>query len=168
VSRWSQRCIVTVSGRGYRLEQEAAAAIVAASARRGRPSIAVLPFDNMSGDPGQEYFVDGMAEEILTALSRIRWLYVIARNSSLTYKGQAVDVKQVGRELGGVALAGFGEDIDAMMALLDRALAFNPSYARGWHISGVLRYWAGQPDAAITRAEAGCASARVRASARRC
>jgi adenylate cyclase len=65
-----------------------------------KPSIAVLPFQNMSGDPEQEYFADGMVEEIITALSRIRWLFVIARNSSFTYKGKAVDVKQVGRELG--------------------------------------------------------------------
>jgi adenylate cyclase len=59
-----------------------------------------LPFANMSGDPEQEYFADGMVEEIITALSRIRWRFVIARNSSFTYKGQAVDVKRVGRELG--------------------------------------------------------------------
>jgi TolB-like protein len=65
-----------------------------------KPSIAVLPFANMSGDPEQEYFADGMVEEIITALSRIRWLFVIARNSSFSYKGQSVDVKQVGRELG--------------------------------------------------------------------
>jgi len=65
-----------------------------------KPSIAVLPFQNMSGDPEQEYFADGMVEEIITALSRIRWLFVIARNSSFTYKGQAIDVKKVGRELG--------------------------------------------------------------------
>src|SRR5580700_10421870 len=65
-----------------------------------KPSIAVLPFANMSGDPEQEYFADGMVEEIITAFSRIYWLFVIARNSSFTYKGQAVDVKQVGRELG--------------------------------------------------------------------
>jgi adenylate cyclase len=65
-----------------------------------KPSIAVLPFTNMSGDPEQEYFADGMVEEIITALSRIRWLFVIARNSSFTYKSQAVDVKQVGRDLG--------------------------------------------------------------------
>jgi TolB-like protein len=64
------------------------------------PSIAVLPFANMSADPEQEYIADGMVEEIITALSRIRWLFVIARNSSFTYKGQAVDVKQIGRELG--------------------------------------------------------------------
>jgi adenylate cyclase len=65
-----------------------------------KPSIAVLPFQNMSGDPEQEYFADGMVEEMITALSRIRWLFVIARNSSFTYKGQTVDVKQVGREVG--------------------------------------------------------------------
>jgi TolB-like protein len=65
-----------------------------------RPSIAVLPFLNLSGDPEQEYFADGMVEDIITALSRIRWLFVIARNSSFTYKGRAVDLKQVGRELG--------------------------------------------------------------------
>src|SRR5579863_1926124 len=284
-----------------------------------KPSIAVLPFQNMSGDPEQQYFVDGMVEEIITALSRIRWLFVIARNSSFSYKGQSPDVKQVGRELGvryvlegsvrkggnrvritgqlidavtgahlwadrfdgameevfelqdkvassvaGViepalqaaetarsagraiadltaydlylrsyamvwssarqapealrlveqaiaidprygtalswaafccqrllfdgrsddreadrlkgadfarralevagddpgilaeaahALAYFGEDIGAMMALVDRALALNPNYARGWHTSGVLRLWAGQPDNAIEHIE---------------
>jgi adenylate cyclase len=284
-----------------------------------KPSIAVLPFQNMSGDPEQEYFADGMVEEIITALSRIRWLFVIARNSSFTYKGQAVDVKQVGRELrvryvlegsvrkaGGrvritallinalsgahlwadrfdgsledvfdlqdkvassvagaieptlqaaetarsagrptadltaydlylrayamalssarqipgalrlleqaitrdprygpalawaavcchrllvdgrsedreadrlrsadfarralevagddpgtlanaaYALAYFGEDIGAMMALVDRALVLNPNYARGWHISGMLRVWAGQPDITIEHVE---------------
>jgi len=284
-----------------------------------KPSIAVLPFQNMSGDPEQEYFADGMVEEITTALSHIRWLFVIARNSSFTYKGQAVDVKQVGRELGvryvlegsvrkaggrvritaqlieasdgahlwadrfdgsledvfdlqdkvassvaGViepalqaaeiarsasrptsdltaydlylraypmfwvsaqvpealqlleqaierdprygpalawaaiccyrllqdgrsvdpetqrrkghdfarralevagddpnvlanaadALSWFGEDIGAMMAVADRALALNPNYARGWHVSGVLRLQAGQPEIAIERGEA--------------
>ena len=65
-----------------------------------KPSIAVLPFQNLSGDPEQEYFADGMVEDIITALSRMRWLFVIARNSSFTYKGRSVDVKQVGRELG--------------------------------------------------------------------
>jgi TolB-like protein/class 3 adenylate cyclase len=285
-----------------------------------KPSIAVLPFANMSGDPEQEYFADGMVEEIITALSRIRWLFVIARNSTFTYKGQSVDAKQVGRELGvryvlegsvrkagqrvritgqlidattgthlwadrfdgsledvfelqdkvavsvagvieprlqaaeisrsserstddltaydlylrayamfwssakhipealrltkqaiardprygpalawaayccvalihgnqsenreanrregvdfarralqvagddpGVltnasyALAYFGEDIGAMMALVDRALALNPSFARGWYISGVIKLWAGQPDVAIEHVEA--------------
>src|SRR5271169_1025407 len=284
-----------------------------------KSSIAVLPFQNISGDPEQEYFADGMVEEIITALSRIRWLFVIARNSSFIYKGQAVDVKQVGRELGvryvlegsvrkaggrvritaqlieaetggnlwadhfdgslegvfelqdkvaisvagvieptlqaaetarsasrptndltaydlylrayaiiftsarnmsqalalltqaiahdpnygpalalaaicclrlvnddssedadtdrrsGVdfarqalevarddpgtlanaafALACFGEDIGTMTALVDRALAFNPSFARGWFISSCLRLWVGQPDFAIAHAE---------------
>jgi adenylate cyclase len=65
-----------------------------------RPSVAVLPFENMSGDPEQEYFADGMVEEIITALSRFKWLFVIARNSSFTFKGKAVDVKEVGRRLG--------------------------------------------------------------------
>jgi adenylate cyclase len=65
-----------------------------------KPSIAVLPFQNMSGDHEQEYFADGVVEEIITALSRFKALFVIARNSSFTYKGRAVDVKQVGRELG--------------------------------------------------------------------
>jgi TolB-like protein/class 3 adenylate cyclase len=285
-----------------------------------KPSIAVLPFANMSGDPEQEYFVGGMVEEIITALSRIRWLCVIARNSSFTYEGQAVDVTQVGRELGvryvlegsvrkggqrvritaqlidtatgthlwadrfdgsledvfelqdkvsssvagviepalqaaetarsvsrptadltaydlylracamvlssarhvpealrlmeqaierdprygpalgwaafcyhrlliddrsedpeadirkgvdlarralevagddagtlvnaAVTLAHFGEDIGAMMALVDRALALNPNFARGWHVSGNLRMWAGQPEIAIEHFEA--------------
>jgi adenylate cyclase len=285
-----------------------------------KPSIVVLPFANMSGDPEQEYFVDGMVEEIITALSRIRWLFVLARNSSFTYKGQVVDVKQIGRELGvryvlegsvrkagarlritaqlidavtgthlwadrfdgsledvfelqdkvassvaGIieptlqgaetahsarrptndltaydlylrgyamvwwsakqvpeglclleqaiardprygpalawaayccfrllfddrsedpeadrlrgadyasralevagddarvlanaaqALAYFGEDIGAMMALVERALALNPNYARGWHVSGALRHWAGQQDIAIEHVEA--------------
>jgi adenylate cyclase len=284
-----------------------------------KPSIAVLPFANLSGDPEQEYFADGMVEEIITALSRIRWLFVIARNSSFTYKGQAVDVKRVGRELGvhyvlegsvrkaggrvritaqlidastgghlwadrfdgsledvfdlqdkvgtsvagviepalqaaetgrsahrptndltaydlylrgyamilsstqqaaealrlmeqaierdphygpalagaavccyrfchdgstknpdadarkganfarralqeagddpgilangAVALAYFGADIDATMALVEHALTLNPSFARGWYISGVLRAWAGEPDLAIERYE---------------
>jgi TolB-like protein len=286
---------------------------------RDKPSIAVLPFANLSGDLEQEYFVDGMVEEIITALSRIRWLLVIARNSSFAYKGQAVDVRQIGDELGvryvlegsvrkagnhvrisaqlidagsgahlwadrfdgsleeifelqdrvassvaGViepalqaaeaarsvgrptadlpaydlylrahamiwssarqisgalplleqaivrdpcygpalawaayccfrlildgrsdgpvahrmkgidfarralevagddpgilanaaqALAYFGEDIGAMMALADRALALNPNFARGWHVSGVLRMEAGQPDIAIAHVE---------------
>jgi adenylate cyclase len=65
-----------------------------------KPSIAILPFANMSGDPEQEHFADGIAEDIITGLSRLRWLFVIARNSSFTYKGRNVDVRQVGRELG--------------------------------------------------------------------
>ena len=86
-----------------RLERETAAMPVAASPSLPlpeKPSIAVLPFQNMSGDPEQEYFADGMVEEIITALSRIRWLFVIARNSTFFYKGRSPDVKQVGRELG--------------------------------------------------------------------
>ena len=65
-----------------------------------KPSIAVLPFQNMSGDPEQEYFADGIVEDIITALARMPWLFVIARNSSFSYKGRAVDLKQVGRDLG--------------------------------------------------------------------
>ena len=65
-----------------------------------KPSLAVLPFENMSGDPEQEYFADGMVEEITTALSRFKWLFVIARNSSFTFKGKTIDVKEVGRRLG--------------------------------------------------------------------
>jgi len=304
--------------RAYRVVAAAGSSMMRASSGPplpDKPSIAVLPFANMSGDPEQEYFVDGMVEEIITALSRIRWLYVIARNSSFTYKGQAIDVKQVGRELGvryvlegsvrkggnrvritgqlidaataahlwadrfdgsledvfdlqdnvassvagviepalqaaetarsasrptadltaydlylrayamvwssarqipqalrlmeqaiardphyrpalawaahcsfrlcldgaskdpdadrrkgadfarralevggddpnvlanaAVALAYFGEDIGAMVGLADRAVALNPSFARGWYVSGALRCWAGQSDAAI-------------------
>lgn len=66
----------------------------------GRPSIAVLPFTNLSGDPAQDYFADGMVDDIITGLSRINWLFVIARNSTFTYKARAVDVKTIGRELG--------------------------------------------------------------------
>src|SRR4029077_5434546 len=65
-----------------------------------KPSIAVLPFANMSGDPEQEYFADGITEDITTALSRISSLFVIARNSSFAYKGKAIDIRQIGRELG--------------------------------------------------------------------
>src|SRR5262245_56685022 len=90
--------------RVYRISGEQLA-VVRASAKPAlalpdKPSIAVLPFTNMSGDPEQEYFADGMVEDITTGLSRFRWLFVIARNSSFTYKGRAVDVKLVGRELG--------------------------------------------------------------------
>ena len=87
--------------RTYRLLTERSAAQARpALSLPDKPSIAVLPFQNMSGDPEQDYFADGMVEEIITALSRMQWLFVIARNSSFTYKGRAVDVKQVGRELG--------------------------------------------------------------------
>jgi TolB-like protein len=109
----AQRLIRTLPRRGLRfvgevreVRDQAAAAPTqpAQSANRltlpDRPSIAVLPFANMSGDPEQDYFANGIAEEIITALSRMRLLFVIARNSSFTYKGRDVDVRQVGRELG--------------------------------------------------------------------
>ena len=110
-----QRLIRTVARKGFRfvgevretgISERAGTEIVPANlsvpalALPESPSIAVLPFENWSGDPEQDYFADGMVEDIITALSRIRWLFVIARNSSFTYKGRAVDVKQVGRELG--------------------------------------------------------------------
>ncbi len=109
-----QRLIRTIPRKGYRfvgLVQEAngseANARAAPVKSNGisllapdRPSIAVLPFVNLSGDPKQEYFVDGIVDDIISALSHKRWLFVIARNSSFTYKGRAVDVKQVGQELG--------------------------------------------------------------------
>jgi DNA-binding winged helix-turn-helix (wHTH) protein len=94
-------CIQTITGRGYRFAGAVSRAPAAATRPLPhKPSIAVLPFTNMSGDPEQEYFADGMVEEIITALSRVRWLFVIARNSAFTYKGQATDIKRVGRELG--------------------------------------------------------------------
>ena len=103
----TRRLIVTVPGVGYKFTERPAlggtpAMLPQSTAARepDRPSIAVLPFANLSGDPDQDYFADGMVEEITTALSRVRWFFVIARNSSFTYKGRAVDVKQVGRELG--------------------------------------------------------------------
>src|SRR6516164_8085509 len=333
--------IQTVAGRGYQftaeirvrseVEPEKSATVTAAaeppraaesdrasSPLPDKPSIAVLPFANMSGDPEREYFADGMVEEIITALSRIRWLFVTARNSSFAYKGQNVDVKRVGQELGvryvlegsvrrsrnrvriaaqlidagngahlwadhfdglledvfdlqdrvasrvagviepalqaaettrstgrptadltaydlylrahamvwsarqipealdllehaiardphygpalawaamccyrlcvdgsgtdpggdsrkgfdfaqralevagddpevivnaALALSYFGEDINAMIALVDRALALNPNFARGWHVGGILRLFAGQPDLSIEHAE---------------
>lgn len=88
--------------RVYALRREAAALpeLRPAVALPDKPSLAVLPFANMSADPDQEYFADGIVEDILTAVSRVRWLFVIARNSSFTYKGRVVDVRQVGRELG--------------------------------------------------------------------
>jgi TolB-like protein len=105
--------IETMPRRGYRFigpavatEEEdrpitpAAMQPVSALALPDKPSIAVLPFDNLSGDPDQEYFADGMAEDIITALSRFRWFFVIARNSSFIYKGRKVDVRQIGSELG--------------------------------------------------------------------
>jgi TolB-like protein len=114
-----QKLIRTVARKGLRfvaavstqpLDQEPAPAVEAADARTERPSptlplpdrpaIAVLPFVNMSGDPEQEYFSDGISEDIIAALSKLRWFFVIARNSSFIYKGQAVLIRQVARELG--------------------------------------------------------------------
>ena len=109
-----QRLIRTVPRKGFRFigevrEQKADAVKTAAAittettgalALPDKPSIAVLPFTNMSDDKARDYFADGMTEDIITELSRIRWLFVIARNSTFTYKGRAVDVKQVGQELG--------------------------------------------------------------------
>ena len=86
--------------RVYQLQPGGGATEAPALALPDKPSIAVLPFQNLSGDPDQEYFADGMVEDIITGLSRIKWLFVIARNSSFTYKNRPVDVKQVGRELG--------------------------------------------------------------------
>ena len=110
-----QRLIKTLPRKGFRFvgvvrEEQASTSVAAADApiepRKpslalpDKPSIAVLPFQNLSADPEQEYFADGVVEDITMALSLFRWLFVIARNSSFTYKGRPVDVKQVGRELG--------------------------------------------------------------------
>jgi TolB-like protein/DNA-binding SARP family transcriptional activator len=102
--------IETLPRRGYRYVGPAVAAYdsglairalaAAALALPNKPSVAVLPFSNLSGDPEQDYLADGMVDDIITGLARINWLFVIARNSTFTYKGRAVDVKQVGRELG--------------------------------------------------------------------
>src|SRR3979411_9255 len=93
-----QSYLVTVPGRGYRLIGVAGSSH--GPALPDKPSIAVLPFQNMSDDPQQEYFADGIVEDIITALCHMRWLFVIARDSSFAYKGRTADVKQIGRELG--------------------------------------------------------------------
>jgi TolB-like protein len=110
-----QRLIKTLPRKGFRFvgqvrETQPVAAVAVVEDETGapkpdlalpeKPSIAVLPFENMSGDPDQDYFADGMVDEIITALSRFKFLFVIARNSSFAYKGKSVDIKQVGRELG--------------------------------------------------------------------
>ena len=102
-----QRLIRTLRGRGIRfvgevreLADASAVATDQTPAAKDRPSIAVLPFENMSGDPEQEYFADGLAEEILTALSKWRWFLVFARNSTFTFKGKSISVKQIGEILG--------------------------------------------------------------------
>jgi DNA-binding winged helix-turn-helix (wHTH) protein len=99
------RLIVTVPGVGYKFTIRSVAAATSPgpgtpAVEPDRPSLAVLPFANLSGDPEQDYFADGIVEELTNALSRVRWFFVIARNSSFTYKGRAVDIRQVGRELG--------------------------------------------------------------------
>jgi len=92
---------ITQPIRAYRVRGESSTpAVMASPPLPDKPSIAVLPFQNLSGDPEQEYFADGMVEEITTALSKVRWFLVIARNSTFAYKGRAVDVRQVARELG--------------------------------------------------------------------
>ena len=106
----AQRLLRTLRGRGVRFVGDVRVSRDATSSTSAeapptltlpdRPSIAVLPFTNLSGDPEQEYFVDGMVDDVLTALSRVRWLFVIARQSSFIYKTRSVDVKQIGRELG--------------------------------------------------------------------
>jgi TolB-like protein/Tfp pilus assembly protein PilF len=115
----AQRLVRTIARKGYRFVgdvvevhapgesafESAPIMVTSAPADRvlalpERPSIAVLPFLNLSEEPGQDYFTDGVVDDIISALSRMRWLFVIARNSSFVYKGRAVDVKQVGRELG--------------------------------------------------------------------
>src|SRR6185503_4717466 len=93
-----QSYLVTVPGRGYRLIGIAGGS--PDPALPDKPSIAVLPFQNMSDDPQQEYFADGIVEDVITALSRFKSLFVIARNSSFAYKGKSPDIRQVGRELG--------------------------------------------------------------------
>src|SRR6516225_5204182 len=104
--RGGNRFIANIPGRGYTFvapvtrEHAHADNALANGALPDKPSLAVLPFQNMSGDAEQEYFVDGMVEEITTAIARLPWLFVIARNSAFTYKGKPVDVKQVAQELG--------------------------------------------------------------------
>jgi adenylate cyclase len=109
---------------GLRIGRTPAVTALVAPAIPDRPSIAVLPFHNLSADPEQEYFADGMVEDIITGLSRIRWLFVIARNSSFTYKGRAVDVKRVGRELGvryvlGGSVRKFGKRVRVTAQLIE-------------------------------------------------
>jgi len=92
--------IETMPRRGYRFVGPVLAAVVPSLALPEKPSLVVLPFQNMTGDADQEYFVDGMVEEITTAIARLPWLFVIARNSAFTYKGKLIDVKQMAQELG--------------------------------------------------------------------
>jgi tetratricopeptide (TPR) repeat protein len=127
-----------------------------------KPSIAVLPFENLSGDPEYGYCADGMVEDITTALSRIRWLFVIARNSSFTYKGRSGHRARTtpiacrrGRSI--QPTLQFRSPIRGGHCNDDGAgrsfLAANPNFAKGWHSSGQLRLWAGQYDLAIEHFE---------------
>ena len=96
----AQRLVRTFTRKGVRFIGNVTELADQATPTWDKPSIAVLPFQNMSGDPEQEYFVDGVVEEIITAISRLPWLFVIARNSSFAYKGKSPDLRRVGRELG--------------------------------------------------------------------
>src|ERR1700761_6466612 len=111
-----QRLIRTIMRKGFRfvadvteiastdetapVEQAASPRPVQMLSVSDKPSIAVLRFENLSGDPEQDYFADGVVEDIITALSRLRWLFVIARNSSFMFRGKTIDIRQIGRELG--------------------------------------------------------------------
>jgi TolB-like protein len=133
----------------------------AALALPEKPSIAVLPFQNMGSDPEQEYFADGIVEEIITGRSRIKWLFVIARNSSFAYKGKSPDIRQVGRELGvryvlegSVRKAGnrvrttgqlIGRDFEAASGAIARALSLNPSCAAAFYWGAHIQAFSGDP-----------------------
>jgi TolB-like protein/class 3 adenylate cyclase len=116
----------------------AAASLRPAPALPDKPSIAVLPFQNMSGDPEQEYFADGLTEDLITTLSRIRWFFVIARNSCFAYKGRSLDIRDVARELGvayvlegSVRKAGTRVRITAQLVTVDRATRSGPNAMTG-------------------------------------
>ncbi|MBD0275952.1 MAG: winged helix-turn-helix domain-containing protein, partial [Acetobacteraceae bacterium] len=108
VSRFDNKAtLVVIPPASGQAREEPPSPVASPPPTAGRPMVVVLPFANTTGDPAQEYFADGMTEELTTALSHLRWFSVIARNSAFTYKGRAVDVRQVGRELGvGYALEG--------------------------------------------------------------
>ena len=116
-----------------------------------KPSIAVLPFENMSSDPDQEYFAYGMSEDIITALSRSPWLFVIARNSTFTYKGQNTDVRQIAQELGvsSWGLAMHDESISA----LERAVELNPNCSLAYGSLGTALTLVGRVEEGITNQE---------------
>jgi adenylate cyclase len=110
-----------------------------------KPSIAVLPFTNMSGDPSQEYFSDGITEDIITELSRFSELFVIARNSSFQFKGKSADIRQVGRELGWVL--NYRGEHDPAIGEYEKAIALNPNYT-DWRFAAALIF-SGQTERAI-------------------